>query len=250
MKMKLIDRLLIALFSLIGIALAALLVCNLFFAHNVTIDLFGWVEALSVTVPGQIGLVAIALVLLAWSIKIFSIAFKHEREKVPMSVSVQNTEHGSVRISISALDTLISHALEHQEGIKQVKSRVINHEDSVSVEIEMSLMSDVNIPNITMLLQRSVKNYIEEYSGIAVREVTVLISSIVEVVPLPLALENKHDDAAQTYEMPAEVFVEAEPDRDDLVTEQPERTEAVPEPEEAVEAEGAEAPDETFTMSD
>ena len=78
-----------------------------------------------------------------------------------------------------------------------MKTSIVNHEDSISVNIDMTLESDVHIPNVTMLLQRSIKNFIEEYSGIAVRDVTIVVSKIVEVTPRPpLALEEGKAEAS------------------------------------------------------
>jgi hypothetical protein len=39
-----------------------------------------------------------------------------------------------------------------------IKTSIINHEDSISVSIDMTLASDVHIPNVTMMMQRTIKN--------------------------------------------------------------------------------------------
>jgi uncharacterized alkaline shock family protein YloU len=98
---------------------------------------------------------------------------------------VQHTENGSVRISVAAMDTLVKQAIAHDEGVVDIKTAIINHEDSISVSIDMTLASDVHIPNVTMMMQRTIKNFIEEFSGIAVREVTIMVSKIIEVTPQP-----------------------------------------------------------------
>lgn len=208
MKMKLVDRILLGLYAVLGIlgsAAVALGGVYIFNSGGITSGFLG------LQIPGgTLTLViacVIALLLLAWSIKMLLLAFKHEPRVDKTSVSVQNTEDGSVRITVAALDTLIKQAIGHHDGIMEIKSRIINHEDSISVHIDMTLSSDVHIPNVTMLLQRTVKNFIEEFSGIAVREVSVLVSSIIEIVPAPLAIEAKRPVEAAVVQV-----VEDEPE--------------------------------------
>lgn len=199
MKMKLVDRILLGFYALLGAIASVLLALEGFHIYSTGIDP---IVLMGIQIPGGIGTVVvcfvIAVVLLIWSVKMFMLAFKHEPKVDKTSVSVQNTEDGSVRITVSALDTLIKQAIGNRDGIMEIKSKIINHEDSISVHIDMTLTSDVHIPNVTMLLQRAVKNFIEEFSGIAVREVTVLVSSIIEIVPAPLAIESKEEPVEAT----------------------------------------------------
>lgn len=198
MKIKIIERILLAFYAFLGLIGAGVAVFLCIYRESFTLNVMDVTLAFeSNWWPTVVILIAIALILLLWSMKIFTLAFRRERktETVP-SVSVQNTEDGSVRISVEAMDTLVKQAIGHQEGILDVKAKIINHDDSISVRIDMTLTSDVHIPNVTMLLQRTVKNFVEEFSGIAVREVTVLVSSIVEVVPAPLAIETQGESAA------------------------------------------------------
>jgi uncharacterized alkaline shock family protein YloU len=96
------------------------------------------------------------------------------------------------------MDTLVKQAIAHDEGVVDIKTAIVNHEDSISVNIDMTLASDVHIPNVTMMMQRTIKNFIEEFSGIAVREVTIMVSKIIEVTPQPpLALPEKAESAAR-----------------------------------------------------
>ncbi len=191
-KIHLRDRVLLALYALLGFAftLAAAIVLAGGFevsalggSYHISLGDGFWPKLL---------LAVLCAVGLIWSGYLMVLAFSREPKKDKGSVAVQNSENGSVRISVGAMDTLVKRAIGDAEGIVDIKTSIINHDDSISVGIEMTLESDVHIPNVTMLMQSSVKNFIEEFSGIAVREVTVMVTKIVEVTPAPpLAIEER-----------------------------------------------------------
>lgn len=216
MKIKLYERIAMVIYAVLGLACTACIGLAIWMPGLFSDDwLWGFVIG---------GFAAVILL----SIRSLRMAFRREPGPDKTSVSVQNTEDGSVRISVQAMDTLVKQAIGHTEGVAAIKTHIINHEDSITVQIEMTLESDVHIPNITMLMQRSIKNFIEEYSGIAVREVTVMITDIVTITPQPpLALEEKKPDP---------VLEQAA----DFVDEAPETK---PEAEIALDAENEAAPD-------
>lgn len=223
MKVKIIDRILLIVYALLGIATTAGLVYLVWLNETASLEAVGinisigrgnWVFIAAAA--------AVALLLLVLSIRVIMLAVRHEPKIDKTSVALQNTEDGSVRISVAAMDTLIKQAVGTNEGVLDVKTKIINHEDSISIKIEMTLTSDVHIPNVTMLLQRSVKNFIEEYSGIAVRDISVFVSSIVEVVPAQLKLEDTSTRIIQTYDEPSDISVDAHEEAPKPVPEAPE----------------------------
>ncbi len=195
MKVKFTDRLLLTLYAIVGMLLSlgggAFLILGIRNGWTLSVsDILFYNPQMNMLLNAIIG--AVLVVLLVWSLWVLLLAFRHEPRVDKASVSVQNTEHGSVRVSVQAMDMLVKQAIGNTDGVVDVKTRIINHEDSITVNVDMTLDSDVHIPNVTMLMQRSIKNFIEEYSGIAVREVTILVSKIIEVTPHPpLKLEAK-----------------------------------------------------------
>ena len=123
-------------------------------------------------------LIIAAALYCAWSVYLIVNALSRKPRIDKSSVSLQSGESGSVRVSIAALDTLVKGAVNNVKGVGDIKTYIINHEDSITVNIEMELLSDEHIPNVTMLMQRDIKNFIEEYSGIAVREVSIMVLAI------------------------------------------------------------------------
>jgi len=233
MKMNFFERLLLALTGLLGVLVAAALGVVAYAGNQLQIRLGDYTltmynhGVLAVLLVG-----VIALIVLLWGLKLLALAFKREPRIDRSSVSVQHTEDGSVRISVAAMDTLVKQAIAHDEGVVDVKTSIINHEDSISVSIDMTLASDVHIPNVTMMMQRSIKNFIEEFSGIAVREVTIMVSKIIEVTPQPPLHLNKPEPAKALKESPLPVLeqqLSPEPEAEPEPEPQPEAPVDIPE---------------------
>jgi hypothetical protein len=215
MKLKWVDRILLALYVLLAVALLAAGGCALFWpGADEAIDRLGiWIGQNSLI--AYAALAVAALVFLLWSIRLLTLAFKRESTQNKSSVSIQHTEDGAVRVSVAAMDTLVKQAIGHADGVVDIKTRIVNHEDSITVKIDMTLEADAHIPNVTMRMQRSIKNFIEEFSGIAVREVEILVSSVkpVERPVSSMALPVTQQALKETPEKPEQTELETvEPD--------------------------------------
>jgi uncharacterized alkaline shock family protein YloU len=169
-------------------------------------------------------LIVFAAVYCAWSIYLIVNALSRKPRVDKSSVSLQSGETGSVRVSISALDTLVKEAVSNVKGVGEIKTYIINHEDSITVKIEMELLSEEHIPNVTMLMQRDIKSFIEEYSGIAVREVSIMVLAI-KITEKP---QLRQDEAI--IEISPAVYVEEDPPEAEIY--EPEEPREAREPEE------------------
>ena len=250
MKLNFFERLLLALTGILGVFFAVALGVISYAGNQLELTIGSYKATLGTSVWLVVLVGVLALAALIWGLKLLSLAFKRPPRMDRSSVSVQNSENGSVRISVAAMDTLVKQAIAHDEGVVDIKTSIINHEDSISVSIDMTLASDVHIPNVTMMMQRSIKNFIEEFSGIAVREVTIMVSKIVEVTPQPpLHLAQAEPTRAlkdsqlpvleQTLSEPEQAY-EPEPEPEPESTPEPEY---VPEPESVPETEYAPEPE-------
>jgi len=233
MKMKIWDRIVLALYALLGLALVGWCGVSIVapaLADEITALLR---DAWQTNTVLMIVMCAAALVLVVWTVRIFLLAFKHEPRKDKSSVAIQNTENGAVRVSVAAVDALVRQAIGNSEGVMEVKSKIFNHEDSISVKVEMTLAGNAHIPNVTMLLQRNIKAFIEEFSGIAVRDVSVLVTSIVPVEgPVAIAEKATAEDEGRPEivvepEVPAAEEIPAEPVAEESVPDQEVCQEAV-----------------------
>lgn len=212
MKMKVADRIMLALYAVLGVLALAILCACVLWPEIYVINLANMMIGMCSTANGKIvGCVLIA-VLIAGLVHLIAVAFRKDVCGSKSSVSVQNTDSGAVRVSVQAMDSLVRRAIGEQEGVLDVKSKIVNHDDSITVHIDMALAMDSHIPNITMMMQRRIKRYIEETSGIAVREVIVLVSEVREGAPaaIPAPAEAKIMQAEAAAEPVSEAVASEE----------------------------------------
>jgi len=234
MKMKVIDRILIALYACIGAAVLIVFgVCTV--APDLAGNLGLAVQAVMMnSIAVQILSVLLVIVMIAWSVRLMMLAFRREGSAPSSSASVQESVNGAVRVSVRAMETLVRRAVGQTDGVLDSKIRINNHDDSVTVEVDLAVGIETHVPAVTALLQRNVKGIVEEFSGIAVREVVVLVTEIRDNAPP--ALPAPKDESAQA--------VVVEPEKVEIRHEEPVTAEEAPAAEEIAveEASAAEMP--------
>ena len=169
MKMRIFDRILLTLLTLFNILLSLALL-------GIALDVLG-IELLSDATYGwpQIILIAVAVVLFLTSIRLLVAGYS---KKKPVSALLMNTELGIIRVSVSTLDTLTQKAVRSFQEIKDVKSVVLSDPEGIRVQLKISVLPDVVMPELSRNVQQKVKEYVESSSGITVKEVQVYIESL------------------------------------------------------------------------
>lgn len=93
-------------------------------------------------------------------------------------ITVDSSESGRTRIAVGAVDQMIRQAVRNVEGVVDMKSSIINCEDAISINANVTIASDAHVPTVTMNLQRAVRSYIELNCGVAVREICVNVNAL------------------------------------------------------------------------
>lgn len=215
MKMKVIDRILLGAYAFVSaLALIALLVCVISPGAALTM--------VHMSFASRIVLCVLLAALIAGAAYMVMLAFRPEGSAPSSSASVQESNEGSVRVSVRAMETLARRAIEQTEGVLDSKLRIINHDDSVRMEIDIAIGIETHVPVVTAVLQRNVKGIVEEFSGIAVREVVVLVTEIRNNAPAALPAP-KEEQAKPVVIVPEKVepAVKSEPVEEPASEEQP-----------------------------
>jgi uncharacterized alkaline shock family protein YloU len=100
---------------------------------------------------------------------------------MPASALIKVTDIGITEIAFSGIDSMVQKHCRTNPRIRECISsiRAIDgSRDSVSILLRISLMPDSNVPELTSDLQKSLKQYVEDYSGINVIEVRILVESV------------------------------------------------------------------------
>ena len=200
MKMRFFNRLLLALYALAWLLALAATAMG-FLAPGVFQPVLDIIKRALDALPwlpyALLGLMAV------WSLGMFCMAFKRDKRGVKDNVALQNTENGAVNIAVGALETMVQEAIGRSDEVLELKSQVVNHEDSITVQVRMVLSSSAHIPNVTMLMQRNIKRFIEEFSGIAVREVIITVTEVRSPEPAAKKRGLKNGKAPESIMAPA-----------------------------------------------
>lgn len=121
-------------------------------------------------------LIMCALVLVALAVLLISAVLPGKRRR-SSSFAIQKNENGTVRISLKALDALVQKCLNQHAELKVVTSSLFSDEESIRVDVHITLQSDISMPLAISALQKQIKKYLEACSGVAVQEVRVFVDN-------------------------------------------------------------------------
>lgn len=177
---KIIDRLLLFIFSL-AVMVAAF--CMLAAAFNwipleKTQD---FVRRVYTETNPAIAFIAGCVILLLIAVRLFYISIRASQEQAP-SIDQKN-EWGDIRISIETVENLALKSASRTRGVKDLRARVRVGSAGIEVMIRSMVDGETSIPALTEEMQNTVKQHIEEITGIPVANVSVFIANIVQSAP-------------------------------------------------------------------
>lgn len=177
--MKFIDKFLLVLLLLFTVALAALCVCTAM--DIVTGDMLtGWIGVVTNgLIENKLIVGAVGLVLLIIALRLF-IALggdgREKEEKAPKSTLLHSGENGSAYITLAALDALVQRHCRTNQRIRECESRITASEKGgISIALKLQVLPETVIPELSSELMKSLKEYMENLSGITVNSVDIVI---------------------------------------------------------------------------
>ena len=87
----------------------------------------------------------------------------------------QHTEHGEMRIAVSAVENLILRCVETHKEVKVIAMQISNRRGAVSVDLCVAVNGNISIPHAVEQIQMQIKRYLAASSGIELREVGVSV---------------------------------------------------------------------------
>ena len=178
MKMKWFDRVLLTLVLVIfigigifaiGIALGPLRPVFESFYSLMTNGL--WINVLI--------LAAIGLVMLLIAFRVIYASCAHKGAPLPTTVLLKTTDNGSIRIALSAIDTMVQRSARSAASVRDVVSRIIVTEnDALAVQLRITFAPDSVLADATAQVQNEVKDYVQTHAGVPVQEVQVFVEAV------------------------------------------------------------------------
>lgn len=91
---------------------------------------------------------------------------------------INSTELGDVNITLGALDNLVKKVVSSREGIADIDTNLKDSESGLEINLDVKINSDYVIPELADELQKVVKSYLEDTTGVKVNKVSLLINEI------------------------------------------------------------------------
>lgn len=172
---KVLDRLMLFLYSfVIGTLSVVAVIAILGFIPGIDLTAyephFGWMHYTAI---------AIAVVIFLFSLRFFILSIRRDRTSLHASID-QRTEIGEIKISIDTIENVALKAAGRVRGIKDLKARIHANDAGLDITIRAIVDGEHSIPGITEEVQRNVRDYVHEITGIPVSYVSVYVANVVQ----------------------------------------------------------------------
>lgn len=173
MKIRIMDRILVAVAGTILIAVCAGVVAQVFFS----VDVLGFVSrALTAETDTRKLLIgAAAFILLVLGLYCLMMLFRHRRRKDKFVV--QKLESGDLAISLKTVETMVEKCLEQHHEIQTESIRLENQRDGLLIKIRGTVAGGISIPLTVDTMQKQVKQYVTACSGVEVKGIRIQIEA-------------------------------------------------------------------------
>ncbi|MBR6954035.1 MAG: alkaline shock response membrane anchor protein AmaP [Clostridia bacterium] len=173
MKTRVRDRIFMPIAGLILLAAAAAAAAQIYFGRNVS-GTMQWIFAKEDLV-WKIGLGVALAVLVALAVYCISFLFRRNRNK---GMIRQKRDGGSLTISVKALECLVEKCLETHKEMKWNRIRIASEHDGSVILVEGTMRMGTNVPMATDGLQKQIREYLTDCTGIDVKSVNLQITGM------------------------------------------------------------------------
>lgn len=174
--MKGFDRFLLFITSVIT-ALSAAFLSLLVLDWVPNFDLGLWLMQVQHTSWAFVTTLVISLFMFLLAVRFLILSIRNAG-KVPPSVDQRN-DLGDIRISMETVRNLALKSIARIRGAQDIKVRVHMNQAGLEIMVRVFVDGERSISEITEEIQQSVKEYIEELTGIPVASVSVFVANLI-----------------------------------------------------------------------
>lgn len=173
MKIRVLDRILVALAGLLLVAACAGVVAQVFFSVDVT----GFAAKLLAagSTRRKIIIAAAVAVVLILGLYCLLMLFRHRKRKDKFVL--QKLESGDLAISLKTVESMVEKCVAQHPEIKTEGIRLENQREGLLIRIRGTVAGGISIPLTVDTLQKQVKRYVTACSGVEVKGIRIQIES-------------------------------------------------------------------------
>ena len=180
MKMKWFDRIVLVLVMLCMLAVSVALIGIALGVLNQPVEqLYSvmtnglWVNSLILIVIGAVLILMVIRVLYA------SCGGHHGGAVAPATVLLKTTDNGTIRIALSAVDTLVQRCVRSSASVRDVASHIgVDEHDALEIRLRISFAPETVLQEATVQIQNDVCEYVQTHTGVPVQGVQILIDAV------------------------------------------------------------------------
>ncbi len=171
MRIRILDRILVALAGILLLAGCAALAAQLFFQK----DVIGRVASMLKNDQYRIWLIITLGLLVLLGCYCLLLLFRHRGRKDKFVM--QKTENGELNISLKAMESMVQKCLDPHQELTVQSVRLENQKGGLLIRIRGTVAGGVSIPLTVDALQQQIKQYVTACSGVEVKDIRVQIES-------------------------------------------------------------------------
>ena len=203
MRIRILDRILVAVAGILLLAACAAVSAQIFFGINVT----DRISALLSREDGIVRILVIAGIVLLFLLGAycFLVLFRHRGRKGKFVL--QKTDNGDLAISLKAMESMVNKCLEQVPEVQAQHISLMNQKDGLLICIRGSVSGGISIPLTVEALQKQIRQYVTACSGVEIKGIRIQIDSsgqdateapFVIAPPVPTPLLRSGEKASET----------------------------------------------------
>lgn len=110
----------------------------------------------------------------------FMLMFFGTGKVTPKTAKVAVFDSGSILITVKAIEELVERFVHEKKEVKGLKTNVISYDDAIDINIDICVLPDVDIPEVTKDLQSGLADYVQQHTGITVRQTKIMVTGLKE----------------------------------------------------------------------
>ena len=171
MKIRILDRIIVALAGLLMLTGVTALAAQLFFGKHV-IDRVAMLMA-----DESIRIYIIIAVILILGIGVYCVLLLFRHQGRSGKFIMQKTESGELAISLKAMESMVQKCLSQHKEVSAQAVNLENQKGSLAIRIRGTVAGGVSIPLTVETMQQQIRQYVTACSGVEVKDIRVEIEA-------------------------------------------------------------------------